>query len=207
MTPATEYLLRTNSVRNWFETPCSLFLTERQNRSVIVVSISDEFKPSDFYSVKHWKIGTCQKDQALPSMEEHRVKKTELFQSPKVILTDHKILPYQISAVPCRYNCFVGGGPMSRQRYEYYMEGNDLLHQRTRMDWLWKQFATTYNPDLFSISYILRTGSLFRSDASIAEDQRDLFSRFMKKEWKYWKLWQKNMLLNPGEFVFQKEYH
>src|SRR5690348_1351440 len=97
---ALEYLIRTNIVREWLEVPCSLFVTERATFNKKVVTICEEFKPSVFYSVKHWHIHSCKKHQALPSFAEFRVPKSEVFSHQAVILPDHRLMPFHITPIP-----------------------------------------------------------------------------------------------------------
>ena len=203
MTPALEYLIRTDLIKEWLTVPCSLFLHKDDSRKV-VVTIAEEFKPSDYYSVKHWQIGLCSSEQALPFMEEFRIFKGSVFSHPLIILQGHTLLKYHQESIASQHNTF--RQPMSPELYSYYYENatDSLLHQKKRANWLWNQFALIHAPDLYAASHYI--SSAFRSEASLADEQRDLISKYMKKQWRYWLMWQKHLLLSPGELIFYKEY-
>jgi hypothetical protein len=204
MTPALEYLIRTDLIKEWLTVPCSLFLHFRGDARKVVVTIAEEFKPSDHYSVKHWQIGVSTPEQALPFMEEYRVFKGEVFTNPHTIVPNHTLLGYHQESIASHHNTF--RQPMSPELYGYYYENatNSLLHIKKRANWLWSQFALIHAPDLYASSHYI--SSAFRSEASLADEQRDLVSKYMKKQWRYWQMWQKHLLLSPGELIFYKEY-
>lgn len=203
MTPAIEYLIRTELIKEWLAIPCSLFLWDNERRKV-VVTIGEEFKPSDHYSVKHWQVGLCSSEQALPFMSEYRVSKAAVFTHSATVVPGHELLKYQQESIGSYHNTY--RQPMSPELYEYYYENamESLPHTKKRTNWLWGQFVLIYAPDLSAYSHYI--SSAFRSEASLADEQRDLLSKYMKKEWRYWQMWQKHLLISPGELIFCKEY-
>ena len=205
MTPAIEYLIRTDLIKEWLVVPSSLFLCENGNDyRKVVVTICEEFKPSDHYSVKHWHLNQCSKEQALPFMTECRVEKSNVFNHPATILSNHSLLSYRQESINSDHNSF--RQPMSRELYSHYYESavESTLHTKKRLNWLWNEFIRVYAPNLLTYeSYIF---SAYRSDAILADEQRILFCKYMKRQWKFWLMWQKHLLLAPGELVFYKEY-
>jgi hypothetical protein len=204
MTPAIEYLIRTNLIKDWFVAPCSLFLHVNSECKKIVITICEEFNPSDYYSVKHWNISNCSKEQALPFMNEYRVPKNKVFEHPLIILPNCFLLSYKQEPIASHHNSF--RKPMSSELYENYYENTieSSLHTKKRITWLWNQFIDIYVPNLSSHQRYIN--SVYRSEASLADEQRDLVCKNMKRQWKFWLMWQKRLLLNPGELVFYKEY-
>ena len=205
MTPALEYLIRTDLIKEWFTVPCSLCLRKPDELQELVVTISEEFKPSDHYSVKHWHIGNYSDvQQALPYMTEYRVPKAEVFTHPATILPGYELLQYHQESIASQHNCY--NKPMSPELYGYFYENaaESTLHLKKRMNWLWDQFVLNHAPNLCACSNYI--SSVFRSEASLADEQRDLICKYMKRQWKFWLMWQKHLLLNPGELVFYKEY-
>lgn len=203
MTPAIEYLVRTEVIRGWLTIPCSLFLFKKENNKKVVVSIDEEFKVSSFYSVKYWEIEKCSNEQHLPFMTEQRILKNSIFEYSKTLFAHHNLLHYSQEPINSSYNSFKS--PMSSDLYNYFFENQieSSVHKKTRMNWLWMQFIRVYLPDLYRAnSYI---SSISRSDAKIAEDQSNICKN-KKKYWKIWLTWQKHMLLNSAELVFYKEY-
>ena len=204
MTPAIEYLIRTDLIKEWFVAPCSLFLFANGDGQKMVVTICEEFKPSDCYSIKHWHIHKCTDEQALPFMDEYRVPKNLIFKSPKTILANHTLLSYRQESIVSEHNSF--RHPMSAELYGYYYENTleSTLHTKKQLNWLWKQFVSIYAPNLSACQNYIH--SVYRSEASLADEQRDLVCKYMKRQWKFWLMWRKHLLLNPGELVFYKEY-
>jgi hypothetical protein len=205
MTPALEYLIRTELIKEWLTVPCSLFLLhDEDDQKKMVVTINEEFKPSNHYSVKHWKIGLCSPEQALPFMNEFRIAKDMVFNHPAVVLEGYDLLRYQQESIASYHNTY--RQPMSPELYGHYYEHttDSLLHTKKRTNWLWSQFVHIYAPDLSAYSHYI--SSMFRSEASLADEQRDLVCKYMKKQWRYWLMWQKHLLLSPGELIFYKEY-
>lgn len=201
MTPAIEYLIRTDLIKELLVIPCSLFLTS--NNKNIVVTIEEEFKNSNFYSIKHWQISSCYKEQALPFMEEFKVLKKDIFQHKGIILDKYNLLAYKQESISSYNNG--RHAPMSSDLYKYYYENttNSTFHNKVRINWLWKQFVCIYASHLCKqTNYILT----YHSDTGIADEQRKHVCKYMKRQWKFWIMWQKYMLLNSGELFFYKEY-
>lgn len=204
MTPAIEYLVRTDLIKEWLVIPCSLFLYNGDDHKKMVVTICEEFKPSDHYSIRHWQLEQCSHEQALPFMTECRIDKKEIFDHPATILPNYVLLDYQQESIASYHNSF--RQPMSAELYNHYYENTteSILHTKRRLNWLWSQFIRVYVPHLsFKNNYI---SSVYRSEASLADGQRDLVCKYMKRQWKFWLMWQKHLLLMPGELVFYKEY-
>lgn len=200
MTPALEYLIRSDLIRQWFSPPCSLFLT-RNNGDKLVVTISEEFKPSDKFSVKHWNLATCAENQVLPSMNEYSVLKQEIFNSPHTILKDCRLLLYEQELIREKHNSY--RSPMVVELYQYYFD-NLLVspqHRCKKVNWLWKTFILIYAPKIYPIGF-----SQYLTEFEIAELQRELVAAHLKKHWQYWLKWQQYMLLSSGELFFHKGY-
>jgi len=205
MTPALEYLIRTDLIKEWLVVPSSLFLyTNGDDYQKVVVTICEEFKPSDHYSIKHWHLSQCSEEQALPFMTECRIEKNRVFNHPATILPNHSLLSYHQESISSHHNSF--RQPMSPELYGYYYENTteSTLHTKRRINWLWKQFVRIYTPHLSSCQGYI--SSVYRSEASLADEQRDLICKYMKRQWKFWLMWRKYLLLAPGELVFYKEY-
>jgi len=202
-----EYLIRSGLIKSWLSVPCSLFLTEYDTDNRLVVTIGEEFKPSEFFSVKHWHISNCQPEQALPSITEGRVPKADIFSHPMVIVPGHRLFRYHLESIPVGYNHY--SHPMSNEVYDFFFDAsvNSLAHRRKKHDWLWERFLHIYVPNLLSLTRYIN--SAYRSDAEIAEDQRQLVQEYYPAVWAYWEKWTKYMLhldSTPGELIFSKEY-
>ena len=203
MNLAIDYLIRTNLIKGWLDIPVSLFLNKR-NGNKFVLTISEEFKKSDFYSVKHWNIENCSEEQSLPSMISFSIPKSEIFSSPAIILPEYSLLEYKSECIISHLNEY--NRPMYRELYNHFYEQiiNGRTNKKTRINWLWKQFIRVYSINLYSREHYI--SSVYCSEDDLANAQRNIVCSHMKKEWQCWELWQKYMLLNPGELIFYKEY-
>lgn len=203
---AIEYLVRKGIVREWFTVPCSLFLTETFNKKV--VTISEEFKPSTFYCVKHWHVRSCNRNQAVPSFTEFRVPKAEVFSHQAVVLKDHRLMPYFVSPIPFSENSY--NHPMMDDIYQFFYNHylDSYKHRENKVNWLWGEFMQTYLPQFCGKSNYI---PLYKSDAEIASDQRNFVATQHPEMWQCWVKWCKYMLhledgSVPGELVFMGEY-
>lgn len=203
MNPALEYLIHSDLIKEWFSPPCSIFLQRKETGNKLVVTIAEEFKPSERYSVKHWNITDCEDQQALPSMVEYCVPKKEIFRHPTIIVPGCRLIRYEQESIRSHHNTFKS--PMSVELYGYFFDNSlqSHRHQTKRLNWLWARFVRIYTPSLVTATYIPMS---YRSEAEIAADQRDIVSSLMKKEWQFWLKWQQHMLLTPAELIFYKEY-
>lgn len=208
MTPAIEYLVRNDLVKDWLCLPCSIFLTENKTNKKIVITISEEFKQSDFYSVKHWNIEECTKEQVLPGMVDFRIPKKELFVHPSIILKNHKLIPYINEPVLSKFNNY--RSHMSIQLYTYFLNENPTnsgFHSKFRTNWLWNKFAEIYLPNLqIKQDYIKNVFGVSAFHIEESSKQRFYVRNYMKKEWRYWEKWEKYLFHYPGELIFLKEY-
>jgi hypothetical protein len=205
MTPAIEYLIRTDLIKEWLVIPCSLFLyTNGDNYQKVIITICEELNKTNNYSVKHWHLNRCSNEQALPFMMEYSVPKDLIFNHPATILPNHNLLSYYQESIASHHNSFRQS--MSYELYDYYFENTleSTLHTKKRLNWLWKQFVSIYASNLCTYQNYIT--SVYRSEASLADEQRNLICKYMKRQWNFWLMWQKYLLLNSGELVFYKEY-
>jgi hypothetical protein len=203
MTPALNYLIRTNLIKDWFSPPCSLFLY-KENYEKFVITISEEFKPSSKFSVKHWRVGQCNSEQALPSMNEFCVPKDMIYRHPAVFVAGCRLISWE-HPIKTEHNSFKS--PMMPSLYYNFFDFSIENQKELRMNWLWDKFVRIYAPDICILYNESDKYSWpYPSRNEIIEKQRNAVCLRKKREWKYWILWQQHMLLNPAEFVFHKEY-
>jgi hypothetical protein len=204
MTPAIEYFVRTNLIKEWFVLPTSLFLFEKSdNYRKVVVTINNELDSKDYYSVKKWQLDLCSSEQALPFMTESRVLKGEIFSHPDVILENHRLVSYKQEVINTNNNSF--RHPMPSDLYDQLFQNTfeNRIHNQKRINWLWKEFISIYAPNLCNNNNYINT---YYFENSIADEQRRLVSKYKKRQWNFWRVWQKHLLLNSGELIFSKEY-
>lgn len=204
MNPAIDYLTRTDCIKNMMIVPCSLFLNNRNDDQNLVITISEEFNRSEFYSVKHWHISTCSQEQVLPCMDEYRISKDSLFTDEHVVSKDYNLIQCEQQSINSNHN--YTRQPMSKELYSYYFANliNGYEYQFLRKNWLWTQFIKIHIPNLYSCDKYI--SSAFHAKEYFSEEQRELVSEIMKQKWKFWQLWQKHLLKNPAEIFFHKEY-
>lgn len=203
MNLAIEYLTRTNLIKDWLEIPISLFLYNKEIKEKVVITINEELEKSDYYCVKKWKIDDCD-HCSLPPIIESRVLKKDLYTSPNIILPGYSLLAHHDQFVFTYKNSYKQ--PMSYELYNHFCDQivNGIINNRTRMNWLWRQFIRVNSINLYSREYYI--SSVYCSEDDLANEQRNIVCKNMKKEWECWRLWQESLLLNPGELFFYKEY-
>ncbi len=203
---AIEYLVRKGLIRQWMKVPCSLFTIEQGTFNKVAITINEEFKPSQFYCVKHWHVSACSRSQMLPSFSEFRVPKSDVFSHESVVVPNHRLLAYHASPVPFSEN--LSHHPMDGKIYNHYYDNylDTMNHKEEKLNWLWKEFVQKYVPQLCdSKAYI----PVYKSSSEIATDQRSMVASLYSEIWQWWIKWCKYMLCIdcfPGELVFLGEY-
>ena len=200
-----EYLVRTDLIKGLFTVPCSLFLTNFDTGAKLVITISNEFTPTEFYNVKHWNITACKNEQVLPSFAEYQVPKNEVFTSHYTVVNGYRLLSFTYGGIPIFLNSI--HGPMEANTYEMYYNGvlTGIGHFQNKENWLWREFTKIYVPHLSTSNstYIPKPYSM------IANEQRSIVYAYYKDLWQYWEKWMKYLLDFPGihgELLFRKEY-
>lgn len=201
-----EYLARTGLLKEFFTSPCSLFL-ERSPRSKkklkgtkLVVTISNG---NDYYIVKHWYVSLFKDYEALPAMEEYYVE--DVFSSPNVIVPDYRLFKYK-NKYPSRQNSW--RTPMPEDVFKTYHDEyfNSKQHRTACEKWLLETFLKVHIPELFKFGDRLTTyfGTKIPTDMITKKQKHELLNNFPKKN-KYWEMWRRYMLDfdgTPGELSF-----
>jgi len=203
MNPAIQYLNRTNLIRSWFDTPCSIFLENSTSQLIITIN---KGKNSDLrnFKVKNWSLVNCNKECILPPFKESIVSESDLFSHPSIIVKGYKPFFKRTQTIPSHYNTI--RGPMSEELYSFFFDNtiNGIIHQKFRKIWLWQKFVWIYLPELSTFqTYISEYGS----EADFVESQMDIVAHHFQKIWQSWKKWENYFLSSvPGEIIFGNEY-
>lgn len=203
-----EYFVRSEFKNLTLFFPCSLFLTSKLGEKV-VTTIDQE---NESYLVKYWHLSECQNSLALPPMKEIRVE--DIFDK-EVHLSNYSLLSFQEQPIPTSLNHW--RRPMPKKDYDSYCN-NILLpikHESAKKFWLWKEFSKIYNPSCGSSkvedshnAYNWLGVKLRRSE--IYESQINRLKRDCPNLWKYWNIWQKNLIKKSkfaGELIFHRIYN
>lgn len=212
MNPAIQYLTRTNLIRSWFDTPCSILLENSTSQLIVTINKEKNSRNPSFidgiaggsFRVKNWFLVNCDKECILPPFEESTVSEADLFSHPSIIVKDYKPFFKRTQTVPSHYNTI--RGPMSEELYSLFFDNtiNGVIHQKCRKIWLWRKFVWIYLPELSALqTYISEYGS----EADFVENQMDIVEYHFQKIWQSWKKWEIYFLSPvPGEIIFGKEY-
>ena len=195
MNLTVEYLIRSGSIRNFFEVPCS-FCLESPNKVVIVIqSVSDR---PDFIQVCKWEIDHIEENW--PRVSSSLVEIKNLLDDENIVLPGYRLLEYQDESVEVKYNTF--RQPMDQVRYDYYMSHflNSQSNRISRINWLWKYFRNHF--------FGLRSSSndqwqFGRERAYVKQSSR------YSVEWNLWDEWRDKILPESevaGELMFWKSY-
>ena len=200
-----EYLVRSKLGEKLLELPCSFFLISRMNKSKLVITLNGS---NGNYVVKHWQLSQCDKNSALPPMEEFIVNNP--FYSNKVVVPHYRLFKYQEQPIPTGRNNW--RFPMSKTDYESYYD-NFLCsskHITAREFWLWNTFVKVYEPELAQTSFSSH-GSFdkYRNRSLIYTMQMHHIMDNCQRTWKYWPMWKRHLLECdniPGELIFSHLY-
>ena len=199
-----EYFVRSNFKDLALFFPCSLFLTSEEGEK-IVKTID---KGNSGYIIKHWDLFGCERNLALPPMEEIVVD--NVFDK-KAHLLDCKILKLQEQPIPTSLNNW--RSPMPKKDYDSYCENilYPFKHENAKEFWLWREFVKIYKPSykfpkLESYNWL---GVKLRRSEIYASQIESLKSNHPKL-WKYWNIWKKNLIKRSsiaGELIFYRIYN
>ena len=200
---ATEYFIRSGIAKRMLRIPCSLFVTEGLIGEKKVISIANGYRLTDRYVVKHWLVGSCQPEQALPAIREFVISSLN---DPHIVLSGHHLLKYNEKAVPSHLNS--DRHPMMEDIYCHYADTffGTPEHSTSRQNWLWEDFIRIYFPHLLRLCGTIFT---YRSADDAAADQREIVKKHYPDRWVYWLKWRRYMLDFegiPAELAFAGDY-
>lgn len=201
-----EYLVRTGAIRNFFQTPCSLFV-EHWLGGRLAIEIENKSGRSKFYLVTHYHLDELSEDERLPRSENYKVPKSKVFVSSKVVLPgDYILLPYAEQPIDNCHNRY--NHPMDERTYNHFI-GRYLhseAHKQHREQWLWKSFVNLHfkRPILELLAYesYHRSSIVFMEQSTVQTEEPD--------KWSIWVMWRKKLLRSTrvaSELVFQSAYH
>ena len=206
MTPAIEYLIRQDLIKDYLTMPFSLFLTERTTFKKMVLSVEDCFE--NHVLVKKWDLSSC--SNFFPNMEKFKVLKKEIFSSSHIILPGYELL----KCIETPINSYVNSNrsPMSFNLYNESCEKflSNPENNIKREIWLWKEFVFTNAKNLDFKKYADILNFHYHSNGfkekTFMKSEQFLIEKNMKKQWKCWLLWIENFMFQSGELFFRKEY-
>lgn len=164
-----EYLIRTETIKDFLMLPCSLFLeSDEEQKKVVVFS-----KKRHHICTQEWDVSPCNPQHVLPPMKEFVISSVFEYKIPLPFYP----LRYQASSVPRYYG---SRHPIEQQVYEYCVDNQltSKYHQITRRVWLWATFLKTYK--------------LFQLNTS----EMTQYAIKMKhpKKWRFWEIWEKYLM-------------
>ena len=192
MNLAVEYLIRTDIIKNLFETPCSLMLINCKDAGRLVITIEES--PEGF-SVRHWDVEASENHE-LPDSVEYHIDKDDIFSDNRVVVPGYFMVASRESYIPTIHNTY--RHPMPEPSYNSYYK-NILCSQANkwrREKWLWRCFFR-------------RKSKKVPTDSDFAIEQ-NYIKREKPNAWDQWMHWRYVMLHNrvkvATELVFHKEY-
>ena len=189
MNLALEYLIRTKSIRNFFRTPCSLFLERGEDKVVVTF----EGMIDDCYLAKRWHLSNHSSNK-LPCCLQLIVPKKEIFQSNLVIPDGFLVFNYYEESVDTSLNSYKR--PMTEGLYTSFIQKMLFSenHWHAKEQWLWEAFYESL-PTSIRKRYFDRWQMLCDFDES------------EEHPWQNWMFWKKTFLQdkdNPAacELIF-----
>lgn len=177
-----EYLVRSGLIKEFFQTPCSLFLEKEANKKVVVLAEKHRTKVA-----QHWNVFQCASDEALPPMNEYEVD--TFFDNPMVIPRGYRPLEYACQSIPSRLNSW--SHPMEQEMYDLCHNSllNSWAHIVERRDWLWNAFLEVYE---IEVTYYHSWHNLNRIARTFQEQEQ--VRQCYPRKWKYWQMWLKHLM-------------
>lgn len=188
---ATEYLLRTKSIRDFFHAPCSLCLNRGQNKVLVLME-----EIPDSYKITHFFVSDV--DGLFPDREVFEIPRNELYSSEKVIVPDHQPLKYHHAPIETKLNTY--RSPIGRVAWKQMTNKllNSQKHRRKRNFWLWKCFSEQILHSKHSRYPKDELEAVYCSEQS--------YVRRESPKWKVWLDWKDRMLVSgpaASELIFQ----
>jgi hypothetical protein len=204
---ATEYLLRNNRLQNLLKLPCSIFLTNKEDGSKLILSIHKIYGDLGNVIIRHWNLCEDNVNFDLPPNVEFKIKKEEIFTSKNVVMKDYEILEYKEEPYETGGRQFAESPQALFQENEYVscLDSfyNNRSHQKNKTNWLWVAFERKHVLD--------NVKSHYNHDNQCEKDlQRDIVQYFSRVVWKSWLHWRKHLLDFPSpispELIFKNYY-
>ena len=206
-----EYLVRTGTIRNFLQVPCSVFLETEPHRSKVVVTLENHRTHQEFtrhyLKVTRWDLNQLEDDpnnilgkMGLPARQEHQVLESEVFNSD--VLEGN---PIHYKERPIETHCNHYAHPMDENTYDYFLSNylNSEYHKSSRMTWLWRAFVKlNFSAPLLELRYYER-----RYSSQIMECEQFIVIEYDQPKWKLWHNWERKLLKSKtvaAELIFQK---
>jgi len=201
MNLAINYLVRSNGIKKFFKTPCSLFLTNNETGYKSVVVLKEHLNDSEILNVSHWCLFNKKQNSNFPNVEKYKVNKFNVFRDPGVIFFNHSLMEYIEEPIDSSLNSYRGA--MNQKKYDFFLNNflNTDDHKRIKEKWLWKAFNNFYFP---KINFNDSKYYFF----PISNHQK-IIKEKRSTEWKYWLLWKRNLIFKnavAAELIFNQEY-
>ena len=201
MNLAIDYLVRSDKIKRFFETPCSLFLTNNETGEKKVIILKNDLQNKKILNVSHWNLCNYKSKDNRPNIINYKINRFNVFRDSKVVISNHSLMEYNESPIESGLNSYRGA--MNQKRYEYFLNNflNSKNHKIIKETWLWKAFNDFYFPQ---INYGESKYYLF----PISNHQVTVRKR-RPIEWKHWLKWKHNLLFNckvATELIFNQEY-
>jgi hypothetical protein len=197
MNLGVEYFIRTGTIQNFLQVPCSLF-AEHWHGGKLIISLEKKPGRAKSYRVFHYHLHKLAEDGRFPASEEHEVLKEKVFESNKTVLRGEVILlSYAEQPVDNRFNRY--NHPMDERAYNQFI--NRYLfsdsHKLLRERWLWKAFVYLH----------IKAPILTRNVVSF---EQDMIQKEEPEKWMLWTVWRRKFLRSTKvapELIFYPAYY
>lgn len=190
MNLAIEYFTRSFIFKDFFSTPCSLFLESFCKAKRIVVVFKDNSEQDHLIKVEHFALSD-RSDTGLPKACSFEIEQALLFDNSKIIDKEFRPIVYQEEPVNSSFNYY--NHPMEKDQYENYIFNflNSSLHKSYKKDWLWDSFTSMYLGDKI-VGNKMENFS-FSKRRYIIEQEKKHVRNNRPNHWRLWKFWLSTM--------------
>lgn len=193
MNLAIEYFTRSIAHKDFFTTPCSLFLEsfcETKKAIIVFQKITEDdclIKVSQFDLYK-WS------QNGFPKPNVSKIHKDAIFENYEVLNVGFFPIAYQEEPINTSFNYY--NHPMYKEQYENYAFNflNSLMHKSYKKDWLWDSFTSVYLADKI-LSNKMQLPTIERR--CVIEEEKRHVKYHRPRHWKLWKFW-------VSQFIFKE---
>lgn len=174
-----EYLIRSGTIQNLLQMPCSVFLSKFHNSVDKIILLLERISNDSQISVSRYNL--LGDYEVLPSHTTQTVPIEQIFEH--VVLPNYKVLKFE--ECPIDVNLNLHYRPINETHWEYYLLNflNNDSHRRSRHRWLWSAF----------VRWQFGSCSEKITDSIVNEEQVIVRKSYAPK-WHLWLIWKATFL-------------
>ena len=186
-----EYLLRNGTIRQFFQTPCSVFLENSLFSKRLVICLKKNPNKEREIIVRQWHL--LETEQNKVKKETFQVDELCVFSDPHVIVDGLKPIPYIEQPISSKANSY--NHPIDLFEYNRGLKLflNSSLHKSYKKDWLWDSFVQVYFNGLIMKNKMILP--LLERRYLIEQEKKYIKTNYCDY-WRKWNIWVSRLISN-----------